>query len=152
MRVPIFNFVVWGVFLISLSACANSQKEIKKAFIPPTEEEVLSADYGKRPANYVNIIKRHLEEKLKDPWSARYKNFTIPEKHWIAIDVGQDKVILWGWRVCVEVNAKNSFGGYIGFRRYYFLMKNDLVLSASLASMSKLALRNNRCWSTNATI
>jgi hypothetical protein len=49
---------------------------------------------------------------LKDPESARFKNLKARED---------------GMYLCGEVNAKNSFGGYVGFRRFYALWPVGVV-------------------------
>lgn len=58
-----------------------------------TEIEVLEA------------AKQNLTLGLKDPMSAQFKNVRL-------VDYNNGKVI------CGEVNAKNSYGGYIGFQRF----------------------------------
>ena len=47
---------------------------------------------------------------LKDPESAQFRNFYT--KSWTGKPSPMDPV-------CGEVNAKNSYGGYIGFTRFY---------------------------------
>lgn len=55
----------------------------------------------------VYITKAKIEAHLNDPESARYRN--------IVVKAGRDIV-------CGEVNAKNRFGAYVGFRRFYALV------------------------------
>lgn len=45
------------------------------------------------------------KEGLKDPSSAQFRNVRI-------VSWGSEKV------VCGEINAKNSYGGYVGFKRF----------------------------------
>lgn len=33
--------------------------------------------------------------------------------------------------ICGEVNAKNSYGGYVGFRKFYFLSESQSILVQS---------------------
>lgn len=49
-----------------------------------------------------------VSEKLSDPSSAQFRNERSKEGGW----------------VCGEVNAKNAFGGYIGFKRYTVIWKD----------------------------
>jgi hypothetical protein len=51
----------------------------------------------------ISAAKKVVDSTLKDPASAQYKSEFI----------SSDKTI-----VCGEVNAKNSLGGYVGFKRY----------------------------------
>lgn len=50
----------------------------------------------------IDRAREAVAEKLNDPGSAQFRN---------------ERSVKGGW-VCGEVNGKNSFGGYIGFKRY----------------------------------
>ena len=39
--------------------------------------------------------------------------------------------VKFGYVVCAYINAKNSYGGYVGNRMSYFMIKNDRVIDAS---------------------
>jgi hypothetical protein len=63
-----------------------------------------------RPVSHAEmmVIKLVMEEKLKDPYSAQYSNVRI-----LGVDKeGSDKV-------CGQVNAKNSYGAYIGKKGFF---------------------------------
>ena len=49
--------------------------------------------------------KRSLAEHMKDPDSVKFRNLITSES---------------GSVLCGEVNAKNSYGGYVGFKRFYY--------------------------------
>lgn len=51
-----------------------------------------------------------IKGQLKDPESATFRNVSVPE--------GAGVVMY----VCGEVNAKNSFGGYVGYKRFYVML------------------------------
>lgn len=55
--------------------------------------------------------RRSIAGKLNDPASAEFRN---------------DRVLPNGWH-CGEVNAKNEFGGYVGFKRFVSGGKNGIV-------------------------
>ena len=59
--------------------------------------------YRKAGPSEVKLLKQAVKDRLKDPASPVFGNFYI---------VGADKA-------CVEVNAKNSFGGYVGMSATY---------------------------------
>lgn len=61
----------------------------------------------------ITRIEEKIKFKLKDPQSAVFRNQRVN---------------------CGEVNAKNSFGGYIGFERYIYYSNTDHVLMESSAS------------------
>ncbi len=58
---------------------------------------------------------------LKDPGSAQVRNIRIGEKHGQANIHGN----IYGWLVTFELNGKNSFGAYVGFRTIEMIMFDD---------------------------
>jgi hypothetical protein len=104
------------VFLVLASGCASTQ---------PTPEQLASADYGTYPENYQTVIKDFMSFALKDPESARYQ-FKEPYKGYktrgLLFGGGVEK---YGWLVEAYINAKNSFGGYVGSKKYTFLFRGD---------------------------
>jgi hypothetical protein len=103
-------------FLFLISACATS----------PTSQQLLDADYGSFPENYKAIIQDHMAKRLKDPMSAVYDYSAMPIKMWYG--GGLAGTFKFGWGLCTSINAKNGFGGYVGYRPYYFLIRNDSVI------------------------
>ncbi|HCD8204972.1 TPA: hypothetical protein ND709_004620, partial [Klebsiella michiganensis] len=75
----------------------------------PDKAELSRADYGKLPDNYQEIIKDSMSARLKDPYSARY-DFNEPFKGWCKSGF----TTYYGWLVPFTLNAKNSYGGYVG--------------------------------------
>lgn len=86
-----------------------------------------NADYGSYPSDYQEIIKKYLTRNLKDPESARYSEYTKPRKEHAVENVNKKQAI-YGYSVCVLINAKNSYGGYTGNHQYWFLIKNSQVI------------------------
>lgn len=62
----------------------------------------------------VTAAKVFVANGLKDPDSAKFRNVKVK----------------WG-NVCGEVNAKNSYGGYVGYRRFYAIDGTDLHMEGS---------------------
>lgn len=63
------------------------------------------------PNKNISSAKKYLEEVLYDPESVRYKN--LRETNFGA--------------VCGEYNAKNRYGGYIGFKPFIFFSKDITI-------------------------
>lgn len=89
---------------------------------PPTQQELAAANYGPPPRNYKASIIAYMGAILKDPESARYGFYGEPAKGYM----GASRK--FGWVACAMVNAKNSFGGYVGARQYIFLIRDDVVV------------------------
>ncbi|MBA5234749.1 hypothetical protein H2Y56_21960 [Pectobacterium aroidearum] len=79
---------------------------------PMTKNEVAAASYQQLPSDYQEKIKQYFESRLKDPDSAKYR-FSEPRKAFT------EATRHFAYVVPVAVNAKNSYGGYTGFKMYY---------------------------------
>lgn len=58
-------------------------------------------------------IKLLIANGLKDPDSM---------KQYRLVYIGQNLYGLRGWVACVELNAKNSYGAYVGMQRYHYIV------------------------------
>ncbi len=95
---------------------------------PPTAEEFAAADYGTpiSQADAESQAEAWLASYLKDPSSA--------EKQWKPVGQGwlRDAPIYggsihWGYKLDGEINAKNSYGGFTGFKSYSFMFHNGQI-------------------------
>ena len=95
---------------------------------PPTAEELANADYGNpiSQEDAESLAEGWLNQYLKDPMSAQIQ--------WQPVSPGwfRDAPIAggglnWGYKLDGSVNAKNSFGGYVGARPYYFMFYNGVL-------------------------
>ncbi|QXO52823.1 hypothetical protein [Morganella morganii] len=105
------NILIISMALL-LSACVANP-----AFI-----DVQSADYGEKPSSelYEKKVKAYQNDRLKDPMSAVY-SFSEPKKGWCKFK-GE---VHFGWIVDYTLNAKNSYGGYVGAKPEFTFVKND---------------------------
>ncbi|MGP9420775.1 hypothetical protein ACT3RT_17475 [Ewingella sp. AOP9-I1-14] len=88
----------------------------------PNPVEVSNADYGVKPSKelYELKIKSYQEERLKDPDSAKY-HFGEPHKGWCKFN----GMVNYGWIIDYSLNAKNSYGGYVGAKPQFAFIKNE---------------------------
>jgi hypothetical protein len=104
------------VFVVILNGCASALKH-------PSS----TANFGSQPQNYEQAIKSYFEVILKDPDSAKYR-FSAPVKAYGNEGLIYGGDVSWlGWLVDVDVNAKNSYGGYTGAKQYMVFFKGDRV-------------------------
>lgn len=88
--------------------------------VPPT-----TANYGTSPEAYEEKIKVYFSVILKDSESARF-NISKPYKAYVNEGWAVGGGIKWiGHAVDVQINAKNSYGGYTGFKPYIVIFNND---------------------------
>jgi hypothetical protein len=95
--------------------------------IPATQPELC----GPAPTQYqAEIAAQSYTQQvgLKDPTSAQIRNVqvggTIQWYRGLVNGGGYDH----GWEVSFDMNARNSFGGYVGFRRITILYVNGTIL------------------------
>ena len=94
----------------------------------PSAEELDKADYGKEPdpAFYRPYIEKALKADLFDPFSAVVEIGEKHEKGWCRFQEPMFQVrFVYGWRVFARVNAKNRFGGYVGWHGYSFYFRGN---------------------------
>lgn len=103
-----------------LAACASM----------PTPEEVTVADYGQAmsPSDCTAAAEATISYTLKDPSSAQYRHGPACVKgYWGSVPL-LGMPVAYGWLQTGEVNAKNSYGGYVGFRAYQALIRDGRVV------------------------
>jgi hypothetical protein len=109
-----------------LAGCAST---------PITPEQIAQGDYGAPPSDHEAYLKSYFEGVLKDPYSAVYR-FGKPYKGYLTkAPIAGGGIDQFGWLVEVDVNAKNSYGGYTGMKPYMFFYKNGTWKDVSYIRM-----------------
>lgn len=83
-----------------------------------------TADVGSKPKNYKKLVEDAIRGQLKDPDSAKFSDMTIPHKEVMV----ENRNFVYGYSTCVNVNAKNSYGGYVGNQLYWVFIRDNKVL------------------------
>ena len=107
--------VIAVLFLACLCACAST----------PAAEKIATADYGDEISQIEAQAQaeKWLKSHLKDPHSAQI-DWGVVQKGWTKDAPIQGGGFQFGYKLDVQVNAKNSFGGYTGYKPYIFLFFN----------------------------
>ena len=107
--------VAWSVAL--LASCATT----------PLDEELCHTGYGAPlTTDWRSAIRSWFHDQLKDPSSAQYE-FTQPRKGYARTPPSEGEKLVVGYKVIAEVNAKNTYGDYAGFRPYLFIFRNNAI-------------------------
>ena len=119
-----------GVF--ALTGCATQKQE---TYYTLTQEEIDNSHPEKLPNNYKSLIHNFFTTALKDPDSAKYI-FYKPVRAYSA----STKTVFW--MVRVDVNAKNSYGAYTGYKPFLFARKTNggIMEITPLFSMTKVVI------------
>jgi hypothetical protein len=107
------------LLLAMLSGCATM----------PTPQELASLDYGQpiEQGAAITAVKAHASQSLKDPLSATYDCGPVIRYHAHGGLLTGSKPI-GGFAIDCSINAKNSFGGYVGARSYRYLFHDGVIV------------------------
>lgn len=113
----IINLLLVGLLGLSLIGCADMAQNQKN--------KTMTAEDYKKPTNFQNILPTEIKSNLKDPYSAQINLHSGPKFTSYRPGFFAD---YYGYGVCYSVNAKNSYGGYVGERLFMFIMDGDKIL------------------------
>lgn len=117
LAVPFLTFT-----LLAIGGCAGG---------PPTKEELAKADYG-TPISQENAQAQALEflkRVLKDPDSAKI-DWSPVSPGWWREAPAHGGSLKFGYILNGNINGKNSYGAYIGYKPYKFMFFNGTLTSA----------------------
>lgn len=94
---------------------------------------------GPYPSDYKGNLKSHILRTFFDPYSIRSASVSQPIQGHIFFQQG--------WIVCLELNAKNRMGGYIGLQRTaYLLNRGNIVQTMEKAPLCNAAKLSYSPW------
>jgi hypothetical protein len=98
--------------------------------VPVSPEQLLAADYGAPMSakQCTDTTEGLIRSTLKDPMSAQFLHTTPCYKGYMKQGYLKGGKINFGYLQIGQVNAKNSYGGYVGFRAYNAVIKNGAVV------------------------
>jgi hypothetical protein len=103
-----------AIICLGIAACAA----------PPA---VTPQSAGPVPENYKAILKAHIEKNYFDPYSLRNVAISKPALGKIGSEPG--------WLVCLQNNAKNRMGGYVGLKKDAYLIRNGGIIGSEDAAL-----------------
>jgi hypothetical protein len=114
---------------------AAPREALRGLAIPPATatwkavpHEALVSEMERQLADRGLMITRQKFAVLFDPYSAVYE-FTREPRHGWVHPVGSPPV--FGWKVSGTLNAKNRFGGYVGAKPFFIIIKDEKVIYSS---------------------
>ena len=115
--------------LLAVTACGNQPVSTSVSEANQEGGNVAIQNPAK-PADAEASVRRYLKYTLKDPDSM--KGFEISEprlgKYYGGMFNGFKKVP--SWYVCFGYNAKNSYGGYTGYKSYVAFFEGNAIIQA----------------------
>ena len=122
---------------LTMFGCAD-MAQIKR------EEGKTQKDYVV-PTRHNELIPKIIKFSLKDPYSAQIELYSGPKFTSFRPGFFADYS---GYGVCYTVNAKNSYGAYVGTRMYLFIMDGDKIVLTKAQNNDNLigdAQIRNKC-------
>ncbi|MGA7778056.1 MAG: hypothetical protein WCA85_10155 [Paraburkholderia sp.] len=95
------------------------------------------ANYGTYPNDYKALIDAYQQTTRKEPSSAVVQYLNEPSTGWTRAALGAPAV--FGYRVCLIVNAKNSYNGQVGNMLTEVFIRDEKVVSYRVADHSSSA-------------
>jgi hypothetical protein len=84
-----------------------------------------TANYGRYPSNYEQLVKEYIISQLIDPFSAVIQ-VSKPKKAYANSPLMYGGNVVWyGYIVNASVNAKNRYGGYTGWKLWEVPVQED---------------------------
>ena len=125
MRKMIITSLAMSAVIASVTACTPPELVYRKSLPPSTAS-----------TRAINKAKEGVSSQLKDPSSVQFRNVA-------GYDKGQPGYTM----LCGELNAKNSFGGYTGFRHFTYLA--GVLVTNELEGNGQWENHFNRNWNTS---
>lgn len=127
----------FGVCAISILICSA----ISGCASAPTSEQIANADYGRKmlPDECRTVVERAIAYSLKDPSSAQFRHQPCYQG-WAGSAPILGMSVAFGYVQQGEVNGKNSFGAYVGFRSYQALLRNGVVVRSCISDENGLCI------------
>jgi hypothetical protein len=124
-----------SVLLLFLAGCASA----------PTQEELSNANYGRDMTveECRSVAEQVIAYSLKDPTSAQFRHGICRQGYWSSVPI-LGMSVAFGWTQEGQVNAKNSFGGYVGFRPYQVLMRDGEAVRYCVADADGLCMASGK--------
>lgn len=118
---------------LALASCAGGSVQQAATEPPPPPPK-----RNLKPADAMAEARKEVATKLKDPESARFTDVVYrpnqPNMRGEPTDV-----------VCGKVNAKNSFGGYVGARPFVYLIDRRFLTMSESAGDVATVVYDNLC-------
>ena len=130
------KFIIYSLTTLALlSGCATTKPVLDTLSM----KQIHSANYGAYPSNYQSSVRQHLQRNLLDYDSAKIEFYMKPVKVFYTTTLAFDGFLSAfksshegkGWvgfpvyLACVNVNAKNTYGGYTGWQTYEYYFQGD---------------------------
>lgn len=108
----------------------------------PTQQQLANADYGApmSPSECKERAEQVIANQLKDPSSAQFRNEAPCFTGWMSSVPILGMKVAFGYLQEGEVNGKNSFGGYVGFRPYMVLIRNGEVVRSCMTDSDGICM------------
>lgn len=90
--------------------------------------QMASTPLKNAPTSSLGIAQAAARDVLKDPDSAKFKN------SYQAYRLENGDLV-----ICGEMNAKNSFGGYVGYEPYYVRLRGNIVKHIAMDDLAAYA-------------
>ena len=98
----------------------------------PTKTELQHQNFGNLNfEKFEQFILLNIPRRYKDPQSVKIQFFKPIKKAWYRNGLAHGRKLSWGFMGTINVNAKNSYGGYTGYKKQVYWVSGDGVTFAN---------------------
>lgn len=127
-----FSFAALGMFAGCGSVYRAAAEEFHRTQPP-------SAWGQQPPEGHVEVQKAYVASRLKDPDSVRFQVGALQR---VTISASlTDPTVVPVWESPLHVNAKNSFGGYVGFKTWSFYYRDGSLFAVDAPETGRQYIR-----------
>lgn len=124
MMTPTIRAVLFSLAFMALAGCGIQHRQAAQEFARTQPPEAWGA---KPPEGHRSDETAFIKSQLKDPESARFNEVALQR---VVISASKtDPAVVPVWESGILVNARNSFGGYSGFRLWSFYYRNGTLFA-----------------------
>lgn len=104
-----------------LAACSSTPTDAN------WRPDMSSANFGKYPTNFAEIIKKWGKDNFDDAKSLTYLSMSSPREEYLMID-STKKEVVYGYSVCANVSGAKSQGYYQPFQKQWYFIRDGKVI------------------------
>ncbi|XKM14460.1 hypothetical protein RCS94_04605 [Orbaceae bacterium ac157xtp] len=94
---------------------------------PNWRPDMTTANFGKYPTNYPEIIKNWGGNHFDNAKSINYLSLSTPREEYLVTDSEKQQAI-YGYSVCANIAGIKSEGMFKPFKQYWFFIRNGKVI------------------------
>lgn len=108
-------------FAAILAACSSKPTD------PNWRPDMTTANFGKYPTNFAEIIQKWGNKNFNDPEIVSYLTMSAPRQEYLVTD-SEKQEATFGYSVCVDISGVKTTGYYKPIAKHWFFIRDNKVV------------------------